>query len=385
MVGDQHVNALPRREAGGNALHDGRDAASQQRRDHNGQVGCRRHVAVSAGCATHHAIGAGDDIDVKVDVDFQGAEDHHVELVAACRLAAGVGVDVGGDLHVVRVARQRGRCLAVKALGVEQLFDEPLLVQIHQAAGDAAKGEARLHAAALHLLFHKTGAGGGRCAGAGLHREAWFEIARVFNHVRRIAGDHQLERVAGDARRADALHLHDVVHLILHQAGGHIGEWHQRFGQQHHLTGKVRIHHGVAQRTAARFSVRPVGVAKLIAARHAEKRHVDIQLAVLEQLHAPAVGVNLHRLVHQPVGDGIRQPAAHAGGVNPGDDATLDMLDQRVIAGHQRAGSQGQIFEAHPRQQRHDGVDHPVAFAKGMVEGDGHPVLQAAALNRLFN
>ena len=294
---------------------------------------------------------------------------------------------------MVRVARQRGRRLTVKALGIEQLFDEPLLVQIHQAAGDAAERKARLHAAALHLLFHKTGAGRGRRAGAGLHREARFKVAGMLDHVRRIAGNHQLARVAGDARCADAdfrrvayaLHLHDVVHLVLHQAGGHIGERHQLFGQQHYLAGKVRIHHGVAQRAAARFSVRAVGVAKLIAARHAEKRHVDIQLAVLEQLHAPAVGVNLHRLVHQPVGDGIRQPAAHAGGVNPGDDATLDMFDQRVIAGHQRAGSQGQIFEAHPRQQRHDGVDHPVAFAKGMVEGDGHPVLQAAALNRLFN
>ena len=131
--------------------------------------------------------------------------------------------------------------------------------------------------------------------------------------------------------------------------------------------------------------MRPVGVAKLIAARHAEKRHVDIQLAVLKQLHAPAMGVNLHRLVHQPVGDGIRQPAAHARGVNPGDNAAFNMLDQRVVAGHQRAGGQRQVFEAHPRQQRHDGVDHPVAFAKRMVEGDGHPVLQAAALNRLFN
>ena len=266
-------------------------------------------------------------------------------------------------------------------------------MQIHQAAGDTAKGEARLHAAALHLLFHKAGAGGRRRAGAGLHREARFKVTRVFNHVRRIAGNHQLARVAGDARRTDAdfrrvahaLHLHDVVHLILHQAGGHIREWHQRFGQQHHLTGKVRVHHGVAQRTAARFAVRAVGVAKLIAARHAEKRHVDIQLAVLEQLHAPAVGVNLHRLVHQPVGDGIRQPAAHARGVNPGDDAAFDMLDQGVVTGHQRAGGQRQVFEAHPRQQRHDGVDHPVAFAKSMVEGDGHPVLQAAAFNRLFN
>ena len=131
--------------------------------------------------------------------------------------------------------------------------------------------------------------------------------------------------------------------------------------------------------------MRAVGVAKLIAARHAEKRHVDIQLAVLEQLHAPAVGVNLHRLVHQPVGDGVCQPAAHPRGVNPGDNAAFDMFDQRVVAGHQRAGGQRQVFEAHPRQQRHDGVDHPVAFAKRMVEGDGHPVLQAASHHRLFN
>ena len=163
-------------------------------------------------------------------------------------------------------------------------------MQIHQAAGDAAERKARFHAAALHLLFHKAGAGGGRRAGAGLHREARFEVAGVFNHVRRIAGNHQLARVAGDARCADAdfrrvahaLHLHDVVHLILHQAGGHIGERHQRFGQQHHLTGKLRVHHRVAQRAAARFAVRAVGVAKLIAARHAEKRHVDVQFAVLE-------------------------------------------------------------------------------------------------------
>ena len=294
---------------------------------------------------------------------------------------------------MVRVTRQRGRRLTVKALGIEQLFDEPLLVQIHQAAGDAAERKARLHAAALHLLFHKTGAGRGRRAGAGLHREARFKVAGMLDHVRRIAGNHQLARVAGDARRADAdfrrvayaLHLHDVVHLVLHQAGGHIGERHQRFGQQHHLAGKVRVHHGVAQRAAARFTVRAVSVAKRIAARHAEKRHVDIQLAVLEQLHAPAVGVNLHRLVHQPVGDGVCQPAAHARGVNPGDDAAFDMLDQGVVTGHQRAGGQRQVFEAHPRQQRHDGVNHPVAFAKRVVEGDGHPVLQAAAFNRLFN
>ncbi|MNY29745.1 hypothetical protein D3C86_1638050 [compost metagenome] len=61
------------------------------------------------------------------------------------------------------------------------------------------------------------------------------------------------------------------------------------------------------------------------------------------------------------------------------------MLDQRIVAGHQRAGRQGQIFKAHFSQQRDDGINHPVAFAKCMMERDSHPVLQAATLNRLFN
>ncbi|MNN86653.1 hypothetical protein D3C81_2040910 [compost metagenome] len=36
------------------------------------------------------------------------------------------------------------------------------------------------------------------------------------------------------------------------------------------------------------------------------------------------------------------------------------------------------------REQRDHVVDDPVAFAKRMVERNGHPVLQTAALHRLF-
>ena len=111
----------------------------------------------------------------------------------------------------------------------------------------------------------------------------------MLNHICRIAGDHQFTRVTGDARRADAdlrrvahaIHLHDVIHLILHQARGHIGERHQFFSQQHHPSGKVRIDHRIAERTAAGAPVGAVGIAELIAARHTEKRDVNVQLAIL--------------------------------------------------------------------------------------------------------
>ncbi|ABU75624.1 hypothetical protein ESA_00325 [Cronobacter sakazakii ATCC BAA-894] len=298
VIGNQHIDALARRQAGGDAFNHRRNTAAQQRGHHDGEIRRRGHIAVPAGRAAHHAVGAGYHVDVKPDVDFQRAQDHHVELVAAGRFTGGARVNVGGDFDVLRVTGERRRRLAVKALGVEQDVYQPFFMQIHQAAGDTAEREARLHAAARHFLAEKPRTGGGRRAGAGLHREAVFEIAGVFNHVSGVAGNHQLARIAGDARRADAdfrrvahaFYRHHKIHAILRQTRRHVRVRHQRFGQQHHVAGKLRIHHRVAERAAAGFAVAAVGVAKFIAARHAEKRHVNLQLAILQQFDAPAVG-----------------------------------------------------------------------------------------------
>ena len=82
--------------------------------------------------------------------------------------------------------------------------------------------------------------------------------------------------------------------------------------------------------------------------------------------------------------DRIRQLAAHAGGVDAGDNAVFDMLNQAFVTGHQRAGGQRQIFKAQSRQDFHHVVDHPIAFAKRMVERNGHAVFQATAGNGVF-
>jgi hypothetical protein len=60
------------------------------------------------------------------------------------------------------------------------------------------------------------------------------------------------------------------------------------FGQQHHAFSVL----GIDARSPANRSVitaKAVGVAKLIAARNAEKRHINRQLAALNQLYATAV------------------------------------------------------------------------------------------------
>ncbi len=101
-------------------------------------------------------------------------------------------------------------------------------------------------------------------------------------------------------------------------------------------------------------------------------------------MHAAAVRVNLHRLFHQAVRNGVRQLAAHTGGVDAADHAIADMLDQRRVAGHQRTGGQRQVFKPQTSQRIHHMVNHLVAFTEGVVERNGHAVLQTAFANGLF-
>ena len=184
---------------------------------------------------------------------------------------------------MVRVIGQRTRGIAVKRLGIQQRFDQPLFVQIDHRAGDPAQTKAGGNVVTTHLIFEETGHRQRCAAGPRLQRETVFEIARVFDHLRRLAGDQQFARVAGqtdrpggDFRRiADLIDLHDQIHPILGDAGRIVWIIYPLFGEQHHASGGLGIHSGVAQRSAAGFTAKAVGVAIFIAARHAEERHIN--------------------------------------------------------------------------------------------------------------
>jgi hypothetical protein len=110
------------------------------------------------------------------------------------------------------------------------------------------------------------------------------------------------------------------------------------FGQQHHAFSVL----GIDARSPANRSVitaKAVGVAKLIAARNAEKRHINRQLAALNQLYATAVewictGFSINRR------RSLAQLAAQTGGVDLADHAIFNMLDQRPVGVDQRTGCQ---------------------------------------------
>ncbi len=125
VVGHQNVDAGARRDAGGHLLHQRRDAPAHQRRNDDRQPRGSGGVAVATGRAAQHAVGAGQHVNVEAGVDFQRAQHHHVEPIDRRALGAEVGVLVGADFDMARVARQRSRRRPIEALHVQQLADQP--------------------------------------------------------------------------------------------------------------------------------------------------------------------------------------------------------------------------------------------------------------------
>ena len=99
------------------------------------------------------------------------------------------------------------------------------------------------------------------------------------------------------------------------------------FGDQHHLAGELRIGLGIAQRAADIFAEAAAGVAEGVAAGHRQKRHIRNQLAALHQLHAAAVRMDFHRLLHMPLRNKFTQLAAQAGCVDFAHHAVLNVAD----------------------------------------------------------
>src|SRR5271165_5857991 len=134
------------------------------------------------------------------------------------------------------------------------------------------------------------------------------KVAGMLHHVGRQARDQQLPRVLGGARRAladerriaDVVQVHDQVDVVLRNAGRMVRERHELRRQQNDRAGVLGVDLGVAERPADQLALRAAGVAELVAAGHAEERHVDLQLAALQQVHPSAMRVDLHRPRQHP-------------------------------------------------------------------------------------
>ncbi len=139
---------------------------------------------------------------------------------------------------------------------------------------------------------------------------------------------------------------------------------------------------GVAEGSADGFGVLREGiargVARRVAGRRSEERDVDVQVTARDGAASSAVAAEHHRLLHQPVGNLLGEFTAQTGGGNPGDDPVPDVFDQRGVDIGKAGRRQMQVLEAHLGQFVHHHIHNLVTAAEMVVEGDRHPVLEAA-------
>ena len=159
-------------------------------------------------------------------------------------------------------------------------------------------------------------------------------------------------------------------------------------GDDNNVVGILGVGAGIAQRAAGNAALVvaavAVGVAVGVTGGRAQKRHINVQLTAADGAGPAAVRAEHHRAVHETAGDLLRQLTAEAGGLDMGDDAVFDVLDQGRVDGGQRGRCQRQILVAHLRQLIHHHVDDVVAVAEVVVEADGHAVAQPRAADSLL-
>ena len=282
--------------------------------------------------------------------------------------------------------------LQVKALHVHQRTEAARVEHVHNIPGDAAGGEGTLYLVLHHHVHQELGCGQRSAARTGLEGEAVLQQARVADDLHRALGHHQTHGVAGDLGGAghnalgiaDGGHLHHVIDVDLRDRPAQQRIGHQVVGDDDDLPGVHRIREGVAQASAGGGAKLAGAVAHRIRGRRSDEGHVDGRVAQGDVPRPAAVGAEVHRLVHQALGDAAAQSGGHVVGVDLAHHAILDVLLQRRCV-HVEDGAcvQRQLPDAEVRDLLHHHVQRVVAVAQVMVEGYGHATLQSGELDGL--
>ena len=176
-LGYQHINAGPGGGDTGDPVGDDGQPGPDQRRQDHGELGAGGSVGVPPGTAHETAVGVCVDIDVKVCVNFRGAQDDHVQTVHHGAPGAGTCIMVGGNFPVPGIVPDGGHGVQVKALHVHELAEAPGTEHLHQVAGDAAQGEAAVDVLPEHDFLQGGGGSQRGATGAGLEGEALLQQA----------------------------------------------------------------------------------------------------------------------------------------------------------------------------------------------------------------
>ena len=149
FFGHERVHRLPWRGDGHYAFdYLGIPARTQPGR-HQGELRARRGIGVTAGTSEDDAVRSGSDVDVEVEIDLGGAENHRVELVHDRPSIMGIGIHRGRHRLVCLVPPIRVDSLEIETLHIEERSEKPGFKHVHDVAGDSARREAALARSAV--------------------------------------------------------------------------------------------------------------------------------------------------------------------------------------------------------------------------------------------
>ena len=374
--------------AGEDLLHDGGGSATNDGQRYDGNIRTAGYIGAAAQSAHHLAGGAGEDIYIEVRVHLQGRQNTEVQIVQEAALTEGIGV-VGIVNLPDTGAVQNGLCRhSIEGLAAFQHPHKALVVHVHDDGGDAAQSKAGRDPPLLGPFRQILGAGNADGAGAGLEGIALLEESGRGDDVRHPLGDQQIPGILGQPGRtcadlgrvADLVHFHNIVYILLANTGRAAGIVHQGVGDDHHFSCIVCVNEGIAQAAAGVFADLTGAVTEFVGSGSSDEGHVDGQFSRFDGPGSGAVGPQDHRLVHDngAIDETIAQFAANAAGFHPGDGAVLDVFRQGEIPQiHHRTGGKPQILNAQSADGCQNLAHNKVAFPEGMMEGDGHAVLQA--------
>ena len=108
------------------------------------------------------------------------------------------------------------------------------------------------------------------------------------------------------------------------------------------------------------------------------------EAACLDSTGPSTVGMNQNGIVHETVRDSLSKFSANPGGMDLRHHTVPDMVDQRNVNIGKGTCRKCKILDSHMGNHIHHHIDDPVSVTKVMVEGYGHPVLQTAFYDDLF-
>jgi hypothetical protein len=176
--------------------------------------------------------------------------------------------------------------------------------------GAAAADKAGFGPGAAHDLGQVDRKGQADAAGAGLKREIGLQDARRLHKACSEVGDQQPVGGAGDGRRtgndfgrvADARDHHHLIDVVAFNLPRGAGKGLQRVGHHNDVVGVLGVGQGKAEGAAGRRPAHSCAVAKGVGRRRGDDGDVDVHLTVLNGPVAAAVGAQMGKALHTPLG-----------------------------------------------------------------------------------